>query len=396
MFLGIAGPDRKLLMIGGALLFVMLTASVALSPPEGSMSSPVPSTYSTQSAGAKAAYLLLSQLHYPVRRWEEAPTELPKDGSNTLLILSNPTQTPSKKEREALKTFVESGGHVLFTGPNIGDFFRDATVSWKAPDPEWVSYAPNFPSAISRKAPRITIQPQAYWREPTEEQLALYGDADSRAVVSWQIDDGAILWWCGPTPLINSGITKDDNLAFFLNSVSNSSPGNSYQIYWDEYFHGQRSSLWSYTRNTPLTWALMQIGLVAAAVIFTFGRRRGPVYRQATVSRLSPLEFVDTLGGLYQRAGAGSSAVAVSQSRLRYLLTRQFGLPGDTPDVQLAQAAEQRLGWKDFTVENVLGRADVASRAAKLKSRLALDLVQELERHAQKLEVHPRLSQEKT
>lgn len=396
MFLGIAGPDRKLLMIGGGLLIVMLIASVALSPPEGSMSSPVPSTYSTQSAGAKAAYMLLSQLHYPVRRWEEAPTELPKDGSNTLLILAGPTQTPSAKEREALETFVDSGGHVLFTGPNITDFFPDAAVSWKASDAEWVSYAPNFPSAISRGALRITIQPQAYWREPNEEQLALYGDADSRAVVSWQIDDGAILWWCGPTPLINSGITKDDNLAFFLNSVLNWAPDNSHQIYWDEYFHGQRSSLWSYTRNTPLTWGLVQVGLVAAAVIFTFGRRRGPVYRQATVSRLSPLEFVDTLGGLYERADAGSSAVAVSQSRLRYLLTRQLGLPSDTPDVQLAQAAEQRLGWKDFSVENVLGRADVASRVAKLKPREALDLVQNLERHAQKLEVHPRLSQEKT
>src|ERR1700730_3914180 len=134
MFLGIAGPDRKLLMIGGALLIVMLTASVALSPPAGSMSSPVPSTYSTQSAGAKSSYMLLSQLHYPVRRWEEAPTELPKDGSNTLLILSNPMQTPSAKEREALANFVESGGGVLFTGPDITAFFPDAAVSWKAPD----------------------------------------------------------------------------------------------------------------------------------------------------------------------------------------------------------------------------------------------------------------------
>src|ERR1700732_3065867 len=125
MFLGIAGPDRKLLMIGGALLIVMLTASVALSPPEGSMSSPVPSTYSTQSAGAKAAYMLLSQLHYPVRRWEEAPTELPKDGSNTLLILSNPTQTPSAKEREALANFVESGGGGVFYRPHINKFFSD-------------------------------------------------------------------------------------------------------------------------------------------------------------------------------------------------------------------------------------------------------------------------------
>jgi Domain of unknown function (DUF4350) len=396
MFLGITGPDRKLLMIGGTLLIVMLTASVALLPPEGSVRSPVPSTYSAQSAGAKAAYMLLSQLHYPVRRWEEPPTELPKHGSNTLLILSNPTQTPSAKEREALQNFVSSGGHILFTGPNIANFFREATVSLKASDPEWVAYAPIFPSGISRSAPHITIQPQAYWRDLNEEQLALYGNADGLAVVSWQIDDGAILWWCGPTPLINSGITKDDNLAFFLNSVSNWSPGNSYQIYWDEYFHGQRSSLWSYTRNTPLGWGLIQIGVVAAAVIFTFGRRRGPVYRQATISRLSPLEFVDTLGGLYERAGAGSTAVSVSQSRLRYLLTRQLGLPSDTSDVQLEQAAEQRLGWKNFSAENVLGRAEVASRAAKLKSREALDLVQDLERHAQKLEVRPGIYQEKT
>src|ERR1700722_13772481 len=162
MFLGIAGPDRQLLMIGGGLLIVMLIASVALSPPEGSMSSPIPSTYSAQSAGAKAAYMLLSQLHYPVRRWEEAPTELPKDGSNTLLILSNPTQMPSTKEREALANFVQSGGHVLFTGPNIANFFRVAAVSGKALDTERIAYTPNFPSGVSRNAPRITIHPQAY------------------------------------------------------------------------------------------------------------------------------------------------------------------------------------------------------------------------------------------
>src|SRR6202166_69928 len=126
MFLGIAGPDRKLLMIGGGLLIVMLIASVALSPPEGSFPSPVPSTYSTQSAGAKAAYMLLSQLHYPVRRWEEAPTELPKDGSNTLLILSGTTQTPSSQEREALANFVESGGRVRFYRPQIYELFPGA------------------------------------------------------------------------------------------------------------------------------------------------------------------------------------------------------------------------------------------------------------------------------
>lgn len=139
----------------------------------------------------------------------------------------------------------------------------------------------------------------------------------------------------------------------------------------------------------------MQIGLVVVAMIFTFGRRSGPVYRQPVVSRLSPLEFVDTLGGLYERAGAGSAAVSVSQLRFRYLLAQQLGLPSDTSDAELAQAAEARLGWKGFQAEDVLGRAASASHAPKMRSREALHLVQDLERYAQKLEVRSRFRQEK-
>ena len=62
MFLGIAGPDRKLLIYGAALLALLLTASVALSPPGARSPAPVPSPSSTQSAGDTAAYLLPSQL----------------------------------------------------------------------------------------------------------------------------------------------------------------------------------------------------------------------------------------------------------------------------------------------------------------------------------------------
>jgi hypothetical protein len=110
---------------------------------------------------------------------------------------------------------------------------------------------------------------------------------------------------------------------------------------------------------------------------------------------LSPLEFVDTLGGLYERAGAGSAAVSVSQLRLRYLLAQQLGLPSDTSDAELAQAAETRLGWKGFQAQDVLGRATSASRTPKMRSREALHLVQDLERYARRLEVRSRFHQEK-
>ena len=75
MLAGIAASDRKILLVGGSLLLLMLAASVILAPPGEQFNSPVPSTYSAQSGGAKAAYLLLSELHYLVRRWESSPTK---------------------------------------------------------------------------------------------------------------------------------------------------------------------------------------------------------------------------------------------------------------------------------------------------------------------------------
>lgn len=242
----------------------------------------------------------------------------------------------------------------------------------------------------------MTMQPEAYWGAFDSSQLALYGADDAAGAVSWKLGDGEILWWAGSTPLTNAGITKDDNLSFFLNAMKNWSSGETYEIYWDEYFHGQRSSLWSYVAKTSLVWGLLQIGVIAFALLFTYSRRSGPIYSLAEVSRLSPLEYVETLGGLYERAGAAGSAVAISYQRFRSLLTRQLGLPSNTSDQNLSQAAEERLGWKEAGIGDLLQRAAHASRAEKLPGHEALDLVQKLERHAARLVVRPPIRKEKS
>src|SRR5260370_2132328 len=123
--------DRKLLLIGGAILLV-LTAGLALvgiNPEEQGMG--IPSTYSAGSSGARAAYLLLQDLHYKVARWERSPTELPSEPDNVVLILADPLGTPQKGEREALQNFVNEGGQVLFTGARIESFFPEGKVDSK-------------------------------------------------------------------------------------------------------------------------------------------------------------------------------------------------------------------------------------------------------------------------
>jgi Domain of unknown function (DUF4350) len=379
--------DRKLLLAAGAILFLLTLglAFVGTDPQEQGIS--IPSSYSSGSGGARAAYLLLQDLHYQVSRWERSPTELPSDADNVVLILADPLEKPSREEREALRDFVEEGGQVLFTGQSIETFFPEANVAAGFPTPEWKTFSADFPSNYTVGAPKIVLQTGATWQASAPSQLALYGEQHSPVVISWRIGDGRILWWAAATPLTNAGITREDNLNLFLNALHFPLQGDhtASKIYWDEYFHGQRSSLWSYVQKTPVAWGLAQVALLGLIVFFTFGRRSGPAMLPPVISRLSPLEFVDTLGGLYQRAGAESAVVGFVYQRFRATLARQLRLPVSAHDAELADAVQGRLGWKEAGLKTILARASVASRAQKVAPEEALGLIRELEGYEEKL-----------
>jgi hypothetical protein len=390
--------DRKLLLIGGAVLLVLTAglAFVGVDSQEAGMS--IPSTYSSGSGGARAAYLLLQDLHYKVSRWERSPTELLGEPGVAVLILADPLQTPTKEEREALQSFVDEGGQVLFTGARIQSFFPEAKVDTENPTLEWKTFSADFPSNYSFGAPKIVLQAGTTWQAPVASQLPLYGETRAPVVVSWRIGEGRILWWAAATPLTNSGISREGNLNLFLNAMSSPLPGDqgAAQIYWDEYFHGQRTSLWSYVRKTPVAWGLAQVAVLGLIVFFTFGRRSGPVMLPPVVSRLSPLEFVDTLGGLYERAGAEPAVVGFVYQRFRATLSRQLRLSSNASDTELADAVQGRLGWKESGLTTTMARALVASRARKVAPEEALGLIRELERYEEQLGLKKKIAKEKS
>jgi hypothetical protein len=106
-------------------------------------------------------------------------------------------------------------------------------------------------------------------------------------------------------------------------------------------------------------------------------------------SRLSPLEFVDTMGGLYQRAGASPVAVQASYSRLRLELARRLGMPAASTDAGFARAAAERLGLHEDKLLDALHSASQLSASKKLKEGPALKLVQELERYTVQINAPP-------
>jgi Domain of unknown function (DUF4350) len=394
----IAAADRKILLIAVAVLAV-LTAGLAFvggDPTESG--TPVPSTYSANPGGARAAYLLLQDLHYKVTRWERSPTELLIENGLAVLILADPLEKPTKEEQRALQNFVEDGGQVIFTGARIKAFFPKAQIDEKFRTREWKTFSANIPSNYTAGAPKIVLQTGATWREAGANQLPLYGETQSPVVVSWRIGAGRILWWASATPLTNSGISQEGNMNLFLNAMNFPVRAKQFtvHIYWDEYFHGERTSLWSYVRKTPVTWGFLQISLLALLVLFTFSRRSGPTVLPRVVSRLAPLEFVDTLGGLYERAGAEPAVVGFVYQRFRATLSRQLRISASVGDTELAEAVQSRLGWKESGLKTTLARALVASRARKVAPEEALGLVQELERYEEQLGLKKKIAKEKS
>jgi len=382
---GLDSADRKLLIGAGVLLVVMLIASALISPPKTAGGSAFPSSYSAAWDGAKAAFLVLQDSGYKVERWENAPAEIPGDHSHEVLILAEPLIGFSTDDRAAIREFLRDGGRILATGSSAARLLPDAESFEEGEEfEEPKTFTPQVPSPLSADAPEIRMTPPENWHPKAPSQLVIYGAKETAAVVSYQSGRGQVIWWGSNTPLTNGGIRDASNLILFLNSVG---PASGTRILWDEYFHGVHGSLWAYIRQTPLPWGIAQLGLVFVAIVATFSRRHGPTRMPAKVSRLSPLEFVDTLGDLYAARKAGTAAVQISYQRLRFLLTRQLGLAPDVPAAALAHSAWVALGWKEQPFLGTLERAERAIRQTELKDDESLSLVQAIFDYMARLDV---------
>lgn len=359
---GLSPADRKLLLATGSAIVILAIAIVLATPGSETQSSPIPSSYVTARGGAQAAFLLLQRIGIKVERWQEPPFRLLDENPKATLVVAEPARTPSRAEAGALQRFVKRGGRVLFCGRALGNFFPGAYLQDSTGD--LAQY-----STVDRETPtQIELRPKALWQKLTDEQSAVYGDSDGAVVVAWPIGSGEVVWWAAATPLINDEISHANNLALFLNSI-----GSGRRVFWDEYFHGESRSLWEYaSRIRAIRWAAAQFAILGAVSLLAFSRRSGPVIAPGPVSRLSPLEFVDTLGGLYQRAKRSSLAVDTALGELRLQLTRRLGLPITISDRDLAHAAAERLDWNGAEFERILSESRTPT------ARTALALVQSL------------------
>jgi len=374
--------DRRLLVLGGIVLALMLAVAFVIASGTGDRGEATTS-YSSASAGCKAIYLLLAASGYRVERWEDPPSAL-RDPASTTLVLAEPSELPTDAERAAIDAFLRAGGRVIATGPDSAWFVSGQSIPRLPTGHSWNTMPALAPSPITAAAPEIAMASRATWTTTGWRVVPLYGDDQGPSVIEMAVGSGTVMWWEAATPLTNAGITASNNLAFVLASLG--APGER-RILWDEYFHGQRRTLAGSIWHSPTKWIGAQLAIVCLVVLLTHARRSGPIIPPVRESRLSPLEFVRTLGSLYERAGASSVAVEAADRRARFWLARRFGVSARASSSEMASAIARRMGRDTSALAAALASCEAGSAPGRLDDQGALAIVRALADETRSLHV---------
>jgi Domain of unknown function (DUF4350) len=325
--------ERKLVLIFCAAVLLVIAAASLLAPPNDD-SNKSPTTYNSGTAGIRAAYLLLDQLGYSTTRWEQPPSGLASiDAPNTTVIFAEPDVPLDqvKTVRADIAAFLNRGGHVLVTGADAAILLPDAATGQPTqPFGKLCVTEPEGRSPLAR-AGHVSIPDQTRWTAMTPAVHVQQWCGADAVVVSYQVGAGTVIWWSSAQPLTNLGLKSDASLKLLLASIDSPGTRDSTQphpaVFFDEYFHGIKSSLSDYTHGLPLTQIAWQIAAVALLLVLSFGRRNGPIRLPLRLPRTSPIEFAESMGDLYRKAGATQAATEGARRRLLRFLVDRCGLP---------------------------------------------------------------------
>jgi Domain of unknown function (DUF4350) len=373
----LAGVDHrdKMLLLSCAALVAILILVLALFSPGNDDEDQTPSSYSTAPHGAKAAFELLRQSGYRVERQSDSLTEIEdRVDDHATVVFADPFLQNVNASREAVKALLDKGARIVVTGYAGGLLVPgNAVEAGGLRQSECNADANGFGQLAASGAVRMT--PSGRWKQSNplhHVDYICHGDA---VAVTYKAGKGTVIWWAGALPLENSGLQQADNLVFFLNSIG---PPATTHVFWDESLHGDSPSLLSYTRGTPLHLIGWQLVLVVALLLWSYARRSGPLRPDPVVPRTTQIEFVHSLGSLYQAAGANQVAVSGAYQHFRQRLEQLFAIPQNRSAAELGEALSQHFGTGGERLLKTLVACEQAMGTEKLPVKTALERVQAL------------------
>ena len=363
-------------------LALLLAAAIAVAIWAGQRSSKPPSydprasTFLSGPQGSKGLHEVLVRLKQPSERRRTALFNLATDRRHRPAILAvlNPPIPLQDAELEQVVQYVRSGGAVLAVGyaggitPCTGwaihpDSYRSDSVAVRSPQPGL-----RLPRAARTLAPR---KAEDLRRERLEDLKKGGGDEASgcRTLVPMATDTlvaatdgrplilrlpyhgGGTITLAADAGWFRNRLWRDTDVPLVVLPLLITEPGRNGRVAWDEYHQGfaqqGEASLtgrtWSWLRESPAGWAILQLIAVALVWLAVTAVRFGPARSVIERKRRSPLEHLEALAAGLEGGGAVDTAV----QRLVTGLGRRLG------------RADQDLGSLDLAMRGSRGRAAV-------------------------------------
>ena len=374
----LSGDTQILLWVALAALVVIVAG--AFFAPAREDNDITPSVDNSGSHGARAAFLLLQQLGYQTERWDRPVKELSDaDAPHTTLILAGAYRVDVLAEKPGIENFLRHGGRVLATGPFGAGLLPESHIA--SPNHIYSALCYTTPQGLSAmgRAGRVSMPITARWNSDDVKVRVDQSCGGDAVVVHYPVGNGEVVWWSSAAPLSNRGLKEDASLRLFLASAG----GPDRKILFDEYIHGARVDLWATTAGTPVKALEWQLAAVAVLLVLSLGRQSGPLRIPVETPRTSPLEFAESMGDLYRKAGAVDVATGAAERRLKQFLEHEGGIPRETlratPEV-IAEAVAQRFRYvPPGFVEDL--KAAQQAEYTKLTARSGLGLVKRIDQH---------------
>ncbi len=371
-------------LAGGLLAAIVLVTWLA---PSAVNNDPTPTTYNNGGAGVKAAYLLLGELGYKAERWDQGLEGV--DAEKATLVLAEPSVPEGQVEgvKREVKEFLERGGRVLVTGMSGAELVPGGgTKKASGMFTTLCLTTPEGQGELARVG-AVEMGDEGGWGDMGVGSRVEQRCGKDAVVVRERVGKGEVVWWSSAMPMTNRALKDDASLRLVLASVGE--PGR--RVLFDEGFHGAAPSIWDTTSGLPMRAIGLQTALVAVLLVLSFGRRNGPVLTPVRVVRSSPLEFAESMGHLYQKAGATGVATEGARRRLVRFLQERCGVPAYVLGGALeamVEAVQGRMGgeWRGMGEHlRQAGEAEHTSLAPKSALKLVKAMDDDLRRLAERM-----------
>jgi hypothetical protein len=370
----LSGDQKLLLSLGGAILVLIVLIAVLSPQPAQDRR---PSTYNAGDAGVKAAYLTLQRLGRTTLRWTQPLAELDAaQAQHTTLVLADPVFDGTEREEIAAEVndFLEHGGRVLATGASGALLLpHGATAQPGTLRSPLCTTTPEGPGVLARAGHVEMAEPVKWAGEGPLFRVEQRCGTDA-VVVRYPVGKGEAVWWASATPMENSELKQDADLRLLLASLDGDDVAPR-AVVFDETLHGVTRSLWDAAKGLPLRWLALQTAVLVLLLVLSVSRRRGPVRSPVLLPRSSPVEFAESMGDLYEKAGATSAATDAAKRRLLQVLTREAGVGQAAVQAGPAAIAEElqaRLGGDWDVLAAHLEAAEGAKSGTTPRTALAL------------------------